>query len=229
MSNAFMRWIALGLILLAAPCAHAEDKQAARSQEQLRRLRQQVQQLQQAQQTQQQNEQKIVHEKGAADELLKRRSGELGSARQKLTATERQLSDVETRLKSIEQERDALTGKLGDTSKKLAELELLQRDTAGSLRTRDGEVQSLKSSVAGELAERKRCEANNIALYQYGRELMTLYENKGVVSSIWQREPLLGLGQVKTENMLEEYRDKLDAQKRLAAQMDSKAEAASKP
>ncbi|MEC5386793.1 hypothetical protein VVD49_13745 [Uliginosibacterium sp. H3] len=214
-------------LLLAQPLAHAEDKQAARSQEQLRRLRQQVQQLQQ---TQQQSEQKSAQEKAAADEELKRRSSELGSTSKKLKDSERQLADLQTRLKAAEQERDALTTKYGDASKRLAELEPLQRDTAAKLRTRDGEASGLQASLTAELAERKRCEANNIALYQYGRELMTLYENKGVVSALRHSEPVFGLGQVQMQNMLEEYRDKLDAQKRAALASDaSAATAAGKP
>jgi chromosome segregation ATPase len=203
-------------LLLVQPLAHAEDKQAARSQEQLRRLRQQVQQLQQAQQAQQQSEQKILQEKSAADEQLKQRNNELNTTGRKLKDSTRQLADLETRVKTIEQERDALSAKLGDSTKRLAELEGVQRDTATKLRTRDGEALGLQASLTAELAERKRCEANNIALYQYGRELMALYENKGVVSALRHNEPVFGLGQVQMQNMLEEYRDKLDAQKRQA-------------
>jgi archaellum component FlaC len=227
MTKNFACILLAGLVLMA-PVAQAEDKQAARSQDQLRRLRQQVQQLQQAQQAQQQSEQKIALEKAATDEQLKRRSSELGATGKKLRDAERQLADLDTRVKTVEQERDALTAKLADTSKKLADLDLLQRDTASKLGTRDGEARGLQSSLTAELAERKRCEANNIALYQYGRELMSLYENKGVVTAIRQREPLFGMGQVKIENMLEEYRDKLDAQKRQASLADDTA-AAGKP
>jgi chromosome segregation ATPase len=207
MPIAFFRVLMIGLIATSTIAAQAEDKQAARSQEQVRRMRQQLQQMQQ-------NEQKMQQEKSAADEQLKQRSDELNVTGHKLKDSTRQLADLEVRFKALEQERDALNAKLGDTSKKLSDLEVLQRDTTTQLRTRDGEAQALQTSLTAELAERKRCEVNNIALYQYGRELMSLYENKGVIGALRDSEPVLGLGKVATQNMLEEYRDKLDAQRR---------------
>jgi chromosome segregation ATPase len=211
-------WVVVASLLLTAVLpVQAQDKAAAKSQEQVKRLRQQVQQLQQAQQAVQQTQQQLTQQKTVLDGELKRRAGELGGARKKLQDAERERDELRQKLQAIEQERDALKRSLSETSMKLTSAEQSQRETSGKLRLSESDALALRSSLGAEQAERGRCEANNIALYQHGRELMQMYQDKGVVSSLRQREPMLGLGQVKMENLLEEYRDKLDAQKRKPA------------
>ena len=56
-------------------------------------------------------------------------------------------------------------------------------------------------------------EAKNLQLYKYSVELMDRYKNKGVWSGVAQMEPFTGLKRVEIENLLDEYRDKLEAQK----------------
>ncbi|MFT3735781.1 MAG: hypothetical protein QM776_12275 [Rhodocyclaceae bacterium] len=209
-----------GLLCLCAVMAQplqAEEK-GGKSQEQVRRLRQQVQQLQQAQQAGQQTQQQLTQEKSALDEQLKKRAGELGGARKKLADAERERDELRQTLQRADQERDALKARLDETTSKLASAEQSQRETSSKLRASESDLTGVKTSLVAEQAERSRCEANNVALYQHGRELLQAYRDKGVVTSISHREPLLGLGQVKMENLLEEYRDKLDAQRRKSAE-----------
>lgn len=203
-------------VLLAQPL-QAEEK-GGKSQEQVRRLRQQVQQLQQAQQAGQQTQQQLTQEKTALDEQLKKRAGELGGVRKKLSDAERERDELRQKLQAAEQERDAIKARLEETATKLASTEQSQRETRSKLAGSESELVATKSALSAEQGERSRCEANNIALYQHGRELLQAYRDKGVVTSLSHREPLLGLGQVKMENLLEEYRDKLDAQRRRPAE-----------
>jgi len=221
--NAFSSRVMLLLVCLCMPLAHAADDKGAKSQEQIRRLRQQMQQLQQ---TQQQTEQKFTQEKAALDEQLKKSGSELGGVRRKFAEAQKAASETASKLASAEKERDELRAKFEEASKKLIALEETQRSTAEKLRVRDAEALGLQKSLTAELTEHSRCEANNLALYQYGRELMTLYRNKGVSSVLSDREPVLGFGKVKMENLLEEYRDKLDAQKRLPAVLEGPTTAA---
>jgi hypothetical protein len=65
--------------------------------------------------------------------------------------------------------------------------------------------------------ETSSCEAKNVALYGYGRDLLAKYEGKGCIDALKAKEPFTQLERVKMENTLEEYRDKLDAQKLTSA------------
>ena len=87
-------------------------------------------------------------------------------------------------------------------------------DKAALLKLREYTLATLEARFTAENGERLRCEGNNLALYNYGRELLAAYQSKGPLTAIAQKEPMLGIGGVKMENLLEEYRDKLD-EKRL--------------
>ncbi|GAA5163556.1 hypothetical protein [Viridibacterium curvum] len=214
-----MRIAALMLVCTALAQPVQAQEKGGKSQEQVRRLRQQVQQLQQAQQAGQQTQQQLTQEKAALDEQLKKRAGELGGARKKLADAERERDELRQSLQRAEQERDAMKARLDETTGKLVSTEQSQRETNAKLRGAESELTGVKTAFSAEQAERSRCEVNNVALYQYGRELLQAYRDKGVVTSISHREPLLGLGQVKMENLLEEYRDKLEAQRRKQAEL----------
>ncbi len=101
-----------------------------------------------------------------------------------------------------------------DESKKLQEagknLEAIQAEKDGEKKQFEGDL----SSKAGEI---KSCETKNGALYQLAVALMEKYRNKGVMSSLMQKEPFTGIEEVKIESLLQEYRDKADAS-RISAQ-----------
>jgi hypothetical protein len=57
------------------------------------------------------------------------------------------------------------------------------------------------------------CEKKNGELYQIDLSLMEKYKDKGVFTSLLQKEPFTQIESVKIENLLQEYRDKADAAK----------------
>ena len=54
------------------------------------------------------------------------------------------------------------------------------------------------------------CETKNKKLYQYQVELINRAQNRGSLDALLEREPLTQLKRVEIENLLEEYRDKID-------------------
>lgn len=66
-------------------------------------------------------------------------------------------------------------------------------------------------------AELAAAEDRNQKLYALGRELMGLYEKKSCGDILAEKEPFTGLRKVDTENLLEQYRDKLDEEKLIKA------------
>ena len=197
------------LLSVLAGVAQAEapvDKVAARSQEQMRRLRQQVQEAQQS-------AERLVQEKLALDKQIKQSDAELGDIRRKSQASAKRLSETEQGLSRERAEREALAAKLAETQTQLDALRKQYAASEDKLATREVTLSILDVSFKAETIERQRCEANNLALYGYGRELLVAYRDKGVFSAVAQRDPIFSLGGVKIENVLEEYRDKLDEKK----------------
>ena len=53
----------------------------------------------------------------------------------------------------------------------------------------------------------------NRAMYQLGLEILKRYEHFGLGDAITAREPFVGTTRVKFENLIQDYGDKLAAQK----------------
>ena len=74
-----------------------------------------------------------------------------------------------------------------------------------------------RAKLAGDviLLERRVAdrEANNLALFKLGNEILTRYERFGLGDALGAREPFTGLTRVKLENLVQDYQDKLLAQK----------------
>lgn len=56
-------------------------------------------------------------------------------------------------------------------------------------------------------------ESKNLALYQVAMEVLGRFEKFGLGDAIAAREPFVGLTRVKLENLVQDYRDKLDDQR----------------
>jgi chromosome segregation ATPase len=183
----------LGVVLalpMALPAFAADDVKAAK--EQMRRL--------------QQTQRKLEQEKSALEAQVSDAGGKLNQIKKAAARAERKNADLAKELKSMEEARDQLAAKLAEAEKHLAEQAEANRKLAA-----DG--QKLKADLTRQEQATASCETKNATLYQYGREMLVRYQNKGPWEAMAQREPVTGLKQVEIENVLEEYRDKLDNEK----------------
>lgn len=71
-------------------------------------------------------------------------------------------------------------------------------------------VKELEDITTRQTAEFNTCMQKNVALYDSHRDILRQYEKKGVFASLLQREPLTGIKQVEMENIIEDYRDRID-------------------
>lgn len=86
-----------------------------------------------------------------------------------------------------------------------------QSDSLGEkLRASETKVLELEQANAKQGSELNTCVQHNVKLYDSHRELLRQYDRKGVIASLLQSEPLTGLKQVEVENLIEEYRDRID-------------------
>jgi DNA repair exonuclease SbcCD ATPase subunit len=69
-----------------------------------------------------------------------------------------------------------------------------------------GEVIVLKRKVADQ-------QTRNLAMFKVGKEVLARYEGFGLGTAIAAREPFTGTMKVKLENLVQDYSDKLDAER----------------
>lgn len=197
----------LALMIGAAVVPPATAQTDKRYEEQIRRLRQQVQQSQQATQA---AEAKLTQQKADLD--ADRAQAE-GAQKQQLRRAEGRLAELQQQVDALQRDRDSLSTRAGDAERQLADSRQQLKMTNDRLAAAGASETQLRMRGDALSADIQRCEANNVALYGYSRELMTLYQNKGLWAALGQGEPITALSRVKVENVLEEYRDKLDAQR----------------
>ncbi|MBI5924878.1 MAG: hypothetical protein HY836_04705 [Aquabacterium sp.] len=215
------RGVCMALIMLAAGGAvHAE---ADREQEQLKRLRLQMRQLQQDQASLQESQAKSDREKQQAESSLKDTRSQLDSQRAAATTASRKLAALSTELAALKDERTRLSEQVERLTKELAESTSAAQRNSTRFKQLEGDLSARSQSLAAGLDS---CRSHNADLYRIGTELLTRYENKGLLDVVSGADPFLQLARVRLENVKAEYQDKLDAARLKAS---SEQAAASKP
>lgn len=184
--------------------------QSKKDQEQVRRLRQQVQQLQQAQDSQQAAAAKANQDKAAAEAELKKARDEAGAV--KATAS-RRAAMLARDLQAATTERDDLRTRLADTQAQLEKASAALAQTRDRLAERDGQLGRLQADHQTQSASFDTCQTRNAQLYTLGSELLDRYANKGVREVLSTGEPFTQIKRVQLENLVDEYRHKLDQQR----------------
>lgn len=210
-------------MLMAAGLAHAQQN-ASREQEQLRRLRAQAQQLQQQQQqvqqqltAEQQARQAAESERarlGAESETL---ATEARAARSAATVAQRRIAQLEADLDAERSARAQLAVKLEGSASALAQRDRELAASRGLAAERQRELESARNegrSLGDRLAQ---CSKDNVALYRTGIEVLDHYRNRTLGERIGQSEPFLQTGRVRLENLIENWRDRLDEKLTLGA------------
>jgi len=191
-----------GVLLICAGAiglAAETDTRSAREHEMLRRTQEALHQ------SQAENADLVAQKAAAqkqADDKLTAAAAELESTKK---ASKSAQATLRNQLDDAAAAQAELKRKLAEANQQIATLSSQQQDAAGQLKRTQQEVETSKASTA-------TCEAKNLQLYQYSQELMTRYEQKGVWAALAQKEPT-GIKQVGVENLLQEYQQKLDAQR----------------
>ncbi len=216
--------VVLGLSFLVAICAMARPAMAQqedkRAKEALRRL--QIQQREFGEQKAELEQARAKAEKESADKNKeikrlqarlkkvetgsKQSEGELKRNNEELEQKKAELAALGIRL-AQERERADKSGddyrqSLGTIGKKEAEAKVLDAKTAEQ-----------REIVARQARMIQSCGDKNAELVRLGGELLQRYRDKGLMDALKQAEPFTQNERVKMENLRQEYRDKLDAQK----------------
>jgi len=169
----------------------------------------------------QQSTQRLQTEKAA----LEREKGEL-STRLETAAKERdglkgEAARARRRVEVLEKELAQLRVEHGDlkvlqesTQKNLAQTDEICKANAAQAEAEQKRTititTNLKSVLAREEAGRKTCQANNLKLRTLAFELLDRYQKKGLFDRALQAEPFVQFKTVEIENLVQDYRDKID-------------------
>jgi len=163
-----------------------------------------------------------------------RMTADLASLEAENKRLQARLKETNLDLESTERKSDRNSQLLELTQERLARTEDTLREGIERLRETSAELfetQRAKAQLEAELAETEAelddSERKNLKLYEANVELLELYRKKGPVTALFQREPVTGLKSVEIENVLQEYRIKLEDSLRESNQ--AKLEAGNQP
>jgi chromosome segregation ATPase len=197
-------YVAIAVALCSvAGVAAAQDARADREREMLRRT-------QEALRESQAEASELSANKAATEQKLKTASDELEATRRTSKST---AAALHSQLQASTAAQEDLTRRLTAATQELAALKDQQRDTANKLSERDTQLKTAQGQLEQSRAANTSCEAKNVQLYDYSKALMVRYQKKGVWDAITQKEPVTGIREVGVENVLQDYQDKLDAQR----------------
>lgn len=212
----------LAVMLLAfatSASAQNDDRKAARERELARRAQAQAQKAEsekaqlQSENAQLQKDKADLEQKAKAAAQLRR---QVDDARRREQAVEKDMSDLRDRLAKAEARGTEQGGRIEALGRELAaargEGERLATQLEAVTRERDA---ALASSEERRLAI-ATLEEKNLVLYGLANDLATRYQRKGVWDALLQREPVTGIKDVRTQALMQEYRDKAEAQRAVA-------------
>ncbi|MDR3416952.1 MAG: hypothetical protein P4L83_12265 [Nevskia sp.] len=199
--------IGFSILVLGQHAAAADpDAKSAREHELLHRAQQELQQLQAENGDLQRQKNDVEAKLKAASDQLEALSSAEQAGRQHSVAVEAELHKERTA-------GSDLAARLEEAQRQLAAMTQKQNETASQLNQREAELADTKSSLSKSVNDNTSCQARNQKLFDYGQALLQRYRDKGVWAALTRKEPVLGLERVDEENTLQEYRDKLAAEK----------------
>jgi len=198
-----MRSLIIGCLVLvvATPLYAANKKDPAK--EAQRRMQMQMKQVQ--------DEKAAVEQEKAALgkelETLKKKTGEIESS---VARANRRGVAAEKEAEALKQAKIELSEKITQLEKQFSESQLSLRDTRQSLQQETSQKQRLEQNLSTRDKELGVCETKNKALYQYQVELLNRAQNRGSLDVLLEKEPFTGVKRIEIENLMEEYRNKID-------------------
>lgn len=149
-----------------------------------------------------------------AQHMLRRVSAERDELQAEKSRLQATLDKQKSETAGLQKKYDALRSRsenvLNQANEIIAGLRSQLQETSQTLNHTQTEKQQLEDTRVAQAKQIEICSANNAKLVQVNSELLEHYNRKGVWDSMVQREPFTGLKQVEIENLMEEYRAKLD-------------------
>ncbi len=135
---------------------------------------------------------------------------ELAVVDKKLATAERKNKALESEIKKVTLEKEAIDAKQQQTQKSLDDLEGQYQQALADLKFNDNQRKTLSTNLAQTTKSVNECEAKNAKLHQFGTELIKIYDNPSSYEAVMRKEKFLQLKRVELENILQSKQDSLD-------------------
>jgi chromosome segregation ATPase len=211
LTSKVMLGLFLAISLLANPALAADKKDKASRR---------VQQIQQEKAQLQSQLDQTLQAKAVLDADMAKAQEDNTALKSRSAAASRKISGLETSLKEMTAERMDFEAKLLKTQTELeatktalSELDAKHQANLYDLKINEQQRTNLTATTIQKTKVIDACVAKNAKLYDYGLELVKLYENPSLYRRIVLNEPFSQLKRVELENILQNYNDKIDLEK----------------
>jgi chromosome segregation ATPase len=198
--------LATTAVLIGTTARADEDPRVAREREMLHRTQEALRQSQA-------DNSEVSKAKLEAEAKLKVATDQIEATRRAAIKAQSSLQVQQQAVATSQTQLAELAHKLDDATQQLAILKTKQHDTSAQLVERETELKQVQLDLQHTKTAQTSCEAKNLKLYEYSQALLDRYHKKGVWDALTQKEPVFGFKEVGIENTMQEYRQKLDAEK----------------
>jgi chromosome segregation ATPase len=217
-------WIvALAVMLALVPATQAAEKKDKTA----KRMAQMMQKLQQAQQEKAELQTQFEQEKAALKEKVKKSDQETSSIKGNLAVASRKAKMLTTELETVRKEKSDLEARQSQSEASLQKTQFALESTRKNLTGMTQQYQVAQHDIKEGDAQRKEllanlaskgkqviaCQEKNAKLHEFGLQLVKIYDKPGTYEAILRTEPFSQIKRVELENILQDYRDKLDEQR----------------
>ncbi len=186
------------LALIVVICLFANNANADDA-----RLKQTLQALTQRLRSAETERNNLLSDKAQFEQEKKTLTAKVDALTKQAAEDKKELDELTTKAETQEKE-------LADTKESLAKW----KTAYDQLSTDAKKSESERARLAGENIILKRKvedrERKNLALWRLGNEILTRYEKFGLGDALAAREPFTGISRVKLENLVQDYKDKID-------------------
>jgi chromosome segregation ATPase len=184
--------------------AAEKDKAARRAALMMQKMKQDMETEKAAMQTQFDAQKKELEDK------LKVKDEALVVVDKKLAMAERKNKTLESEIKKVTLEKEAIDAKQQQTQKSLDDLEGRYQQAQTDLKFNDNQRKTLSTNLAQTTKSVNECEAKNAKLHQFGTELIQIYDKPNSYDAAMRKEQFFQLKRVELENILQSKQDSLD-------------------
>lgn len=145
-----------------------------------------------------------------AEQALAQLQKELGQARGALAGAQAQNDRSRAAIGAFEAQNQTLRTRLGEGAQTLSTLDATHRAQGEQLKKSQAGRQELAGERDACLARVEALEGHNVQLYRIGMELLDRYAGKGFGEVLGGREPVTGALRVRMENLVQDYRFRIE-------------------
>jgi chromosome segregation ATPase len=187
----------------SGPAMATDTKDQKRERQALRRMQQQLTEIQQQKSA-------VDQEKTVLEDALKKTQKE---TQKEIDIHKRSTASAAAKAHQLEKVIEAANNEKAELRARLDEAEKKNQAVSAQRDELEQDLKKTVSVLAKENEQRKLCEANNAELHRIGIELVDWYTRKGAFNAILEAEPFTRMKSVEMENLLENYREKLEGQR----------------